>query len=44
VNARPTPWAVLGVPEGSDLETCAIAFRTRLDAAGGRQVGATTAR
>jgi hypothetical protein len=40
VNARPTPWAVLGVPEGSDLETCAIAFRTRLEAAGARLVGA----
>jgi hypothetical protein len=40
VSARPTPWAVLGVPEGADLDACAAAFRARLAAAGPRLVGA----
>ena len=30
MSDRPTPWAVLGVAEGADLEACAAAFRTRL--------------
>jgi hypothetical protein len=40
VSARPTPWAVLGVAEGADLETCAAAFRSRIATAGGKLVGA----
>ena len=40
MSDRPTPWAVLGVAEGADLETCAAAFRTRLTAAGAKLVGA----
>jgi hypothetical protein len=40
MSDRPTPWAVLGVADGADLETCATAFRTRLEAAGARLVGA----
>jgi hypothetical protein len=40
VSDRPTPWAVLGVAAGADLETCAAAFRTRVAAAGAKLVGA----
>jgi hypothetical protein len=40
VSARPTPWAVLGVAEGADLEACAAAFRARMAAAGTKLVGA----
>jgi hypothetical protein len=40
VSARPTPWAVLGVAEGADLEACATAFRTRLADVGARLPGA----
>lgn len=40
MSDRPTPWTVLGVADGADLETCATAFRTRLAAAGARLPGA----
>lgn len=40
MSDRPTPWTVLGVAEGADLETCAAAFRRRLADAGPRLVGA----
>ena len=40
MSDRPTPWAVLGVPEGADLTACAAAFRTRLTDAGERLTGA----
>ena len=40
MSARPTPWAVLGVAEGADLEACAAAFRTAMATAGAKLVGA----
>jgi hypothetical protein len=40
VSARPTPWAVLGVAEGADLETCAAAFRARFGTVGAKLIGA----
>jgi hypothetical protein len=40
VSARPTPWAVLHVAEGADLETCAAALRARLGAVGPELIGA----
>jgi hypothetical protein len=40
MSSRPTPWAVLGVADGADLETCATAFRTKLGDAGAKLVGA----
>ncbi len=40
MSDRPTPWAVLGVAVGADLETCAAAFRTRLTEAAASLVGA----
>ena len=40
MSDRPTPWTVLGVAEGADLETCAAAFRTRLAAAATKLIGA----
>ena len=40
MSYRPTPWAVLGVAEGADLEACAAAFRIRLAEAAPRLVGA----
>jgi hypothetical protein len=40
VSARPTPWAVLGVAEGADLEACAGAFAARLAVTGAKLIGA----
>ncbi len=40
MSARPTPWAALGVAEGSDLEVCAGAFHARLTEVAGRLAGA----
>jgi hypothetical protein len=40
VSARPTPWAVLGVADGADLDACAAAFHTRLTEVAARLAGA----